>query len=405
MKSAAKSPLRRSAVPLLKAVLVIGLVIYVLTSIDWRDKLTSYDESGFIEYTKPVTVVGDWNRPDVSVRTDSGEEIVVSVAAQSAAVKWELTPGLITYIKNCSPRYFALAFLLVLSSVLFGSARWWWLLRTSDVRIPVFDALRYTFIGIFGNNFVPGQTGGDLVKAIYIMRRCPDSKLKAFVSVIIDRLLGLASLVLLATMAITWSGERFYFLAISIWSVLAAGLVVGAALFSRRLRAAMRVDVLLKKTPERLRNLLVQIEQAVHLYRGRRIGVCAWVAAGMLNHAVLITAVMVLGYGLGVGVPGSEYFVLVPIINLVSAIPIAPQGWGIGESLYCNVFATYEAVHLGGIAAAEQIMRTRAVALSLVYRVVLTVISLLGGLVLLGEKHRVTAADVERESAGATDSD
>ena len=59
MKSAAKSPLRRSAVPLLKAVLVIGLVIYVLTSIDWRDKLTSYDESSFIEYTKPVTVVGD----------------------------------------------------------------------------------------------------------------------------------------------------------------------------------------------------------------------------------------------------------------------------------------------------------------------------------------------------------
>jgi uncharacterized membrane protein YbhN (UPF0104 family) len=167
----------------------------------------------------------------------------------------------------------------------------------------------------------------------------------------------------------------------------------------------MRVNVLLKKTPGRIRNLLVQIEQAVHFYRGRKLGVCAWVAAGMLNHAVLITAVMVLGYGLGVGVPGSEYFVLVPIINVVSAIPIAPQGWGIGEALYSNLFATYEAVHLGGIAAAEQIMRTRAVALSLVYRVILTVISLLGGLVLLGEKHRVTAADVERESARSTDSD
>ncbi|MDH3468072.1 MAG: flippase-like domain-containing protein [Gammaproteobacteria bacterium] len=405
MKSAAKSPLRRSAAPLLKAVLVIGLVIYVLTSIDWRDNLISYDEFGFIEYTKPVTVVGGWNRPDVTVRTDSGEKILVSTSAQSATVKWELTPGLITYIKNCSALYISLAFLLVLSSVLFGSARWWWLLRTSDVRIPAFDALRYTFIGIFGNNFVPGQTGGDLVKAIYIMRRCPDSKLKAFVSVVVDRLLGLASLVLLATIAITWSGERFHFLAVGIWSVLAAGLVVGAALFSRRLRAAMFVDLLLKKTPDRIRNLLQQIEQAIHLYRGRKLGVCVWVAAGILNHAVLITAVMVLGYGLGVGVPVSEYFVLVPIINLVSAIPIAPQGWGIGEALYSNLFAAYEAVHLGDIAGAEQIMRTRAVALSLVYRVVLTVISLLGGLVLLGEKHRVTAEDVERESAGATDID
>ena len=384
---------------------MIGLVIYVLTSIDWRDNLISYDEFGFIEYTKPVTVVGGWNRPDVTVRTDSGEKILVSTSAQSATVKWELTPGLITYIKNCSALYISLAFLLVLSSVLFGSARWWWLLRTSDVRIPAFDALRYTFIGIFGNNFVPGQTGGDLVKAIYIMRRCPDSKLKAFVSVVVDRLLGLASLVLLATIAITWSGERFHFLAVGIWSVLAAGLVVGAALFSRRLRAAMFVDLLLKKTPDRIRNLLQQIEQAIHLYRGRKLGVCVWVAAGILNHAVLITAVMVLGYGLGVGVPVSEYFVLVPIINLVSAIPIAPQGWGIGEALYSNLFAAYEAVHLGDIAGAEQIMRTRAVALSLVYRVVLTVISLLGGLVLLGEKHRVTAEDVERESAGATDID
>jgi len=372
---------------------------YVLSSIDWHDRLILYDAGGTQLRVEQVTIIGHWNQLDVRVETESGRRLTVRSKPTDAAVRRQLSPGLITYIKNLSPIYFVLASMLVAVSVLFGATRWWWLLRIGGIRVPVAEALRYTCIGAFGNNFVPGQTGGDVVKAIYIMRRCPGNKLHAFLSVVIDRLLGLASLVLLATAAIAFAGERFTLLIIGVTSLLASGLIVGGILFSRRLRSLLRIDILLRKLPKRILQSLVQIDEAIHLYRGNKRGLALWMLGGMLNHSLLVSAVAVLGHGLGVGVPNGEYFMLVPVINIVSAIPIAPQGWGIGEALYGNLFARYGVIHLGNVAGAEQIMRTRAVALSLLYRVILTLISLLGGLFLLSEKQRVTRTNAEQQIA------
>ena len=101
----------------------------------------------------------------------------------------------------------------------------------------------------------------------------------------------------------------------------------------------------------------------------------------------------------GVGMPAFEYFVLVPVINIASAIPIAPNGWGVGELLYGYLFAEHGAQHLVGVTDAAAAMRTRGVALSLLYRAVLTAFSCLAGLLVLFEKDRVTRADIDREVA------
>jgi hypothetical protein len=92
-----------------------------------------------------------------------------------------------------------------------------------------------------------------------------------------------------------------------------------------------------------------------------------------------------------------EYFVLVPVINIASAVPIAPNGWGIGETMYGYLFATHGAVYLTGTAGPYLAMWTRGVALSVLYRTVLTGFSLLAGLLVLFEKDRVTKEDIDRE--------
>ncbi len=102
---------------------------------------------------------------------------------------------------------------------------------------------------------------------------------------------------------------------------------------------------------------------------------------------------------IGVGMPAFEYFVLVPVINIASAVPIAPNGWGVGELLYGYLFAEHGAQHLVGVADAASAMRTRGVALSILYRSVLTAFSCLAGLLVLLEKDRVTQEDVDREVA------
>lgn len=74
---------------------------------------------------------------------------------------------------------------------------------------------------------------------------------------------------------------------------------------------------------------------------------------------------------------------LIPVINIVSALPVSPNGWGWGEALYKSLFGTYGAPYLQGAVSAEvakATMGTRGVALSVLYRLHLTFWSLLGGL-------------------------
>ena len=94
------------------------------------------------------------------------------------------------------------------------------------------------------------------------------------------------------------------------------------------------------------------------------------------------------------GVRIQDYFVLVPVILIVSAIPIGPNGWGVGEAMFGYLFSKFAAG-----ATAAQTMYTRAVSLSLLYRLHLTLWSLLGGLILAFTKDRVTSKDVEQEVA------
>jgi hypothetical protein len=69
-----------------------------------------------------------------------------------------------------------------------------------------------------------------------------------------------------------------------------------------------------------------------------------------------------------------------------------PNGWGLGEYMYGYLFG------LAAQPGAQEVMTTRGVALSVLYRLHLTLWSLLGGLFVLFEKDRVTKADIDREA-------
>jgi uncharacterized protein (TIRG00374 family) len=282
--------------------------------------------------------------------------------------------------------------------VLIAGARWWWLLRVNGTDVSLKETLRFTWIGLFFNTVVPGATGGDVIKAIYIMKRCPGHRVQVLVSVIVDRVLGLASLAMLGAVVVLFALDRFGQVAAAIWSVIGAVGLVGAVAFSRRLRHLVRLKWLLERLPQRIGHLLKLVDQAVFFYRDHRWVISASLLAGIANHVLSVLSVVFIGHALGVGMPTFEYFVLIPIINIVTAIPIGPNGWGVGEALYKILFAKYGAVHMPAtVGNAAEAMGTRGVALSVLYRLHLTFWSLLGGLFVLFEKDRVTRADIDRE--------
>lgn len=381
-----------------KAVLVLALMAWVFSNVQWGDAVISAAPDGS-EQRLAGSIVGgeDWQADQVrfvpSEGADAGEEIVVEQGGDSPT---KISPGFLTYWRNLDPLLFGIGALLFFFTANFAAVRWWWLLRINDLRVRPLEALRLSWIGIFFNNVVPGQTGGDLVKAIYVVRRCPEQRAEAIVSVLVDRILGLASLALLGAVVVLFALDDYAYLAVGIWLVL-FGVAGGACLaFSRRLRRGVGLDRLLQRLPGRVGDTLKKIDTAVFHYRGHTTGVGFWMLAGIGNHAIAVLSWFFVGRALGVDLPLLEYFVLIPVINIVSAVPIAPNGWGVGEALFSRLFGDWGAANLA--AGGRRLMATQGVALSILYRIHLTLWSLLGGLLLLIDPHRVTRRELEAEA-------
>jgi len=85
----------------------------------------------------------------------------------------------------------ALAYLL---AQLFIAARWQYLLRVQDIRLPFGQLAWLVLVGTFVSNFLPTTVGGDLVKMAAVMRG-QSKRTVAVASVLADRLFNMAGMV------------------------------------------------------------------------------------------------------------------------------------------------------------------------------------------------------------------
>jgi uncharacterized membrane protein YbhN (UPF0104 family) len=90
------------------------------------------------------------------------------------------------------------------------------------------------------------------------------------------------------------------------------------------------------------------------------------------NHLSVFAAIFWLARSFGAAdLSPFEGFAVVSIGNIVSALPVAPGGWGVGEAAYGYLFDM-----LGS-------SRTLGLATSITFRLALMAVGLLGGLLLL----------------------
>ena len=387
--------LNKRLVSLLKLLLVVGLMASVFRfQITFEDRLNYLRDEKVVEELI-VDIDGSWQADPIRYRKPP-DEVVHSTprGLQPDGRVLEVSPGFLTYWHDLDLGLFALGAFCYFVTALIAGARWWWLLRVNGTDVSLWETLRFTWIGIFFNSVVPGATGGDLIKALYIMKRCPGHRVQVLVSVIVDRVLGLASLALLGGIVVLFALDRFGFIALCIWGVIGLVGLLGTIAFSRRLRHLVRLSSLLHRLPHKIGNLLKLFDQAVFFYRTHKWVIAASLLAGVGNHILSVLSVVLIGNALGVGLPTFDYFVFVPCVNILSALPIGPNGWGVGEWTYGYLFSTYGAHYLTGPMAAEA-MGNRGVALSVLYRLHSTCWTWLGGLFVWFDRDRVTRADIE----------
>lgn len=281
----------------------------------------------------------------------------------------KIQKGLFTVLRETDPFVYAQALVIYLLAYCCGVLRWRILLQAAGLPITLFRAVRLNCIGLFFNNVVPGLTGGDLVKAYCITRDNPEKKTDAVITVVIDRVMGLFALVVVAAAAVLTDFETYKEIAVSIFLFLGGISAAAVIFYSRRLRKLLFVNRIIRFLP--FRELIVKVDRSVTLYRYRKGSVAVGMLLSCGVHVFVIVTVWILGRGLSIDCDLMTCAILIPLILTVSALPLTPAGWGVGEAAFVFFYG------LVGVQAAP------ALALSLLHRFNTLLISLSGGLFLL----------------------
>lgn len=323
--------------------------------------------------------------------------------------KGELEPAKIAGAFRDAPLWLLLAFLLYNVCLLITASRWRMLLASQGLHTTRRDCIAMTYIGCFFSCFLPGGTGGDLVKAYYVARDSP-KKAEAVTTVFLDRVLGLYCMVGLAAVAILfrldhlWNGggenvlaglTATQLLAVGVLGGFAAATVGFVAFLSSHCRRL--VHWLLAKLPVGPGSVLKRIYEAVYLYRSHPSVLVKFVLYSVANHTLASLVFFIIGYSLGEavaldGLPRAfNYLFLIPLGLVLNGLPIAPAGIGVFEWALGFLFATV-------LVAGEQNLGATVAALG---HIIVILTNQIGLIVYLKGKRRVAAAMHEAEEEAA----
>jgi len=355
----------------------LALIVVVLSLVGWQDRVTA--EDGSKHYGTILEIVPD---QEVRLRDDDGVERVVPVGSADA-----IHQGLRSTFRSLGrePQYAFLGILLQLVAVVVISLRWWVLLDGAGLGLPVRSVLRLSWIGHFLGTIVPGGlASGDVLKALYVARERGATRTRALVTAFTDRVLALLVLGAIAATALLAvpSGPRLESARTVLFLLMGAGAFVALLFYSAGLRGVLRLHHLTRKLP--FPGIVNEIKEALQLYRHRPRHVFATLALAVVGHLLILAGFWCYGRALGTPIPALAVFVAIPVAQVISSIPGLPGGWGFGD------FAFFFFLPAAGVPAGP------AVALSITFRLVQTLLGLPGGLML---SRRETQADSEALAA------
>ncbi len=224
--------------------------------------------------------------------------------------------------------------------------RWQILMRVQGMIMSWPRAIMLFFVGLFFNMFLPGYTGGDFARLYYLMREFPDKRKEAILTVVMDRLIGVAALVVTAvlTTVIRWQWlQRTPQVTVLLWVLITMIIGFGIATAGSFIVSGFHV---LQRLPQHFpfRDWLVETSDAYHLFARSKKSL---LFAFLLSFPVLFSfygAFYCTAKALGAGVSLFDMCSIMPIVTSIISLPITPSGIGFRESLLeillhdlCNV--------------------------------------------------------------------
>ncbi len=354
----------------IRLLLVVAGVTVIVCAVNWRTVLVvPAGEPGLggettdADRTFVLTTVEPAGPGAAMVHTEDG-------LGGEVATNW-IRPGIFDIFASADWWWVLIGLGLVGCIYPLQATRWWLLMRCRGLEAPWPRTLRLVYIGAFSNFFLPGTEGGDVVKA-WGATRGSERRVEAVMSVVFDRITGLAGLVLLAAGVGIFAAESNTARDIGWWTaggmLLIAVVAIGAFVVTTRgwLRLPEVARTFGGGLPARLFDAgrayakhpgpvmaATGVSVCVQVLLAAAAGACAW-ALGATHDLTVILAVM-------------------PILFLAAAVPLTWQGAGVMEVLGIALLA------VPGVASVNQV-----VGLLVLYRSLELSWGLMGAMLMLG---------------------
>jgi glycosyltransferase 2 family protein len=227
-----------------------------------------------------------------------------------------------------------IAMMSIRASLLFGNAR---------LTLSFWNSLQLNLIGFLFSTFLPGAAGGDIAKVVYATKENHGRRAEVATVLILDRLVGLFSLVLLPLLFAPFFVSLLRSLSVLrrllYFDALLAALMLGGAMLIMFFPPARNWVIWVLGRLPRAKNLALRVVDALTA-QGK--------AHTMLFYALLLSLlanlalIFVTALGLFAVNPDSfsiKLALVAPMGHLVNSLPLTPGGIGVGESAFNALFS------------------------------------------------------------------
>ena len=245
---------------------------------------------------------------------------------------------------------------------LISSVKWWLIARSGGIDVSYSSALKAYFIGMFVNCFGLGlgTVGGDVARGVLLSKGLP-KKTEGIASVVADRIhgLGILSLVALLGSLIFQTGRVPSALIIALVGIVVC--IMGVWFFTPQVIKLIPDSVGIKN----------KLQQAAKLFPRDKGTLLLISAISLIFHLIQVSLHAVMAYGIGATLPFTILFVIIPMVNIASSLPISWNGLGVRENSYMFFLSSATAI----------LTPEQATAFGAIWLLAVTFTSLIGGFV------------------------
>ncbi len=268
--------------------------------------------------------------------------------------------------------------------------RWKVLLKAQGVDVPLSMTIKSYLVGTFFNQFLPTIVGGDVVRGMDTAKPC-GSLTKSLTIILFERFTGIIVLLMLVSTGILLQIGRFK--EVSYWPIFVLVFFVAATVIFLWMEG-FNLSFLERKIPFKFGKAIIRkIDTVLGIlvqFRSHPWPLVKVILWGLALQLTFILHYYLLSIAFSLHLRFSFFMVVIPVIFLLSMLPVSINGIGVRENLFVYFFAK------------ASVSPEKSLALAWMAFVMILVYALIGGVIYMlrkGEKETFQEMEKVREEA------